>query len=74
VEGRAIARNLFLDGNTFQSSRSVDKENFVGDAILGAAITFDRMRIAFTHVIRSREYKTQTKEARFGAVDVSFRF
>jgi len=74
VEGRAIARNLFLDGNTFQSSRSVDKENFVGDAILGAAITFDRMRIAFTHVIRSREYKTQSKEARFGAVDVSFRF
>lgn len=25
-EGRAVARNIFLDGNTFQDSRSVDKE------------------------------------------------
>ena len=34
----------------------------------------DRMRIAFTHVTRTREYRTQTKAAQFGAVDVSFRF
>lgn len=26
VEGRAVARNIFLDGNTFRDSRSVDKE------------------------------------------------
>lgn len=25
VNGRAVARNLFLDGNSFQSSRKVDK-------------------------------------------------
>jgi lipid A 3-O-deacylase len=74
VDGRAIARNLFLDGNTFESSRSVQKMNLVGDFEFGAAITFDRMRIAFTHVIRSREYSTQTKADQFGAVDVSFRF
>jgi lipid A 3-O-deacylase len=74
VDGRAIARNLFLDGNTFESSRSVDKLSLVGDFEFGAAITFDRLRIAFTHVTRSREYKTQTKADQFGAVDVSFRF
>ena len=74
VEGRAIARNLFLDGNTFQSSRSVDKMNLVDDMVFGAAITFRAIRIAFTHDIRSREYKTQSSPDRFGAVDVSFRF
>ena len=31
VDGRAIARNLFLDGNTFEGSRSVNKMNLVGD-------------------------------------------
>jgi hypothetical protein len=74
VDGRAVARNMFLDGNSFQSSRSVDKMNWVGDFEFGAAITFDRVRIAFTHVIRSREYKTQAQADQFGAVDVSFRF
>jgi hypothetical protein len=74
VEGRAIARNLFLDGNSFESSRSVDKMNLVGDLVLGAAITFDSLRLAFTHDIRTREYKTQPAADQFGAVDLTFRF
>lgn len=73
VDGRAIARNLFLDGNSFESSRSVDKFNLVGDAIAGAALTFDSFRLAFTHVIRSREYKTQKSQDQFGAVDLTVR-
>ena len=74
VDGRAIARNLFLDGNSFEASRSVQKMNLVGDMVFGAAITFHAIRIAYTHVIRSREYKTQSAPDRFGAVDLSFRF
>lgn len=74
VEGRAIARNLFLDGNTFESSRSVRKMNLVDDMMFGAAITFRALRISYTHVIRSREYKTQSAPDRFGAVSISFRF
>jgi hypothetical protein len=74
VDGRAIARNLFLDGNSFVASRSVSKMNLVGDMEFGAAITFHAMRIAYTHVIRTREYKTQSTPDRFGAVALSFRF
>jgi len=74
VDGRAVARNLFLDGNTFESSRSVRKMNLVGDVTFGAAVTFDAFRLAFTRVIRSREYKTQRSEDQFGAVDLTFRF
>jgi hypothetical protein len=74
VDGRAIARNLFLDGNSFEASRSVQKEDFVGDLVFGAALTFNVARITFTHVVRSREYKTQTAPARFGAVALSVRF
>lgn len=73
VDGRAIARNIFLDGNTWRDSPSVDKDWFVGDLSLGAAITFSHVRLAFTHVFRSREYKTQSSSAQFGAVSLSFR-
>jgi hypothetical protein len=74
VDGRAIARNIFLDGNSFETSRSVTKKNLVGDLALGAAITFNNFRLAFTHVIRTREYATQSTPDRFGAVDLTVRF
>ncbi len=74
ADGRALARNLFLDGNTFETSRSVSKFNFVYDYDLGAAVTFRAIRLSYTYVIRSREYKTQTAMSKFGAVALSFRF
>ncbi|HEY4124370.1 MAG TPA: lipid A deacylase LpxR family protein [Rhizomicrobium sp.] len=74
VDGRAIARNIFLDGNSFVDSRSVTKKPFVGDLQLGAAITLGGTRITFTHVMRTKEFKTQPDGDQFGAVNVSFRF
>ncbi len=75
VDGRAIARNLLpWDGNTFESSRSVDKIPFVGDAQLGAAVAFRAFRLTFTHVFRSKEYKTQRAADQFGAINLSFRY
>jgi hypothetical protein len=46
----------------------------VGDLQLGAAITLGGTRITFTHVIRTKEFKTQRDDDQFGAVNVSFRF
>lgn len=74
VDGRLMGRNIFLDGNTWRDSPSVDKDLFVGDLTLGAAVTFNHLRLAFTHVFRTREYKTQTSSDQFGAVSLSFRF
>ena len=74
IEGRAVGRNLFLDGNSFEASRSVFKLNMVGDLVTGAAITFDFARLAFTHVIRSREYRTQKGDDQYGAIDLTLRF
>jgi len=74
VDGRAIARNIFLDGNTWDPSRHVDKIPFVGDLQLGAALTFNSFRLTFTHVFRSREYTTQAHADQFGAIDLSYRY
>ncbi|WNK00266.1 lipid A deacylase LpxR family protein [Thalassospiraceae bacterium LMO-JJ14] len=74
VDGRWVVQNIFLDGNTFTDSHSVDKKNLVGDFVAGVSMTYRNVRIAFTHVMRTREFDTQTKTDRFGAVSLSFRF
>jgi lipid A 3-O-deacylase len=73
VDGRAIARNIFLDGNTWSSSRSVDKVPLVGDLQLGAALTFPSFRLSFTHVFRTKEFTTQHHADQFGAINLSVR-
>ncbi|MFP4110093.1 MAG: lipid A deacylase LpxR family protein [Desulfonatronovibrio sp.] len=73
-EGRAVARNIFLDGNTFRKSRSVDKRYFVGDLMGGVVLTFKHFRLAYTHVVRSREFKTQKGHDSYGSVTITARF
>jgi hypothetical protein len=72
ADGRAIARNIFLDGNSFETSRSVSKKNLVGDLELGAAVAGERWRLSFTHVFRSKEYRGQPSSDQFGSVNLTF--
>lgn len=74
VEERAIARNIFLDGNTFKSSHRVDRNTWVADGQLGAVLMFSRIRIAFTNVFRSKEFEHQQTPSEFGAVSVTFAY
>ena len=74
VEGRAIARDIFLDGNTFRDSPSVDKRLFVGDAQAGVAVLWRGVRFAYTQVLRSEEFYGQRGRQSFGAFSASFRF
>lgn len=74
VEARAMARNIFLDGNTFQSGPSVDKNTFVTDANVGAAMSYGRGQIAYTLIWRSKEFEAQQEASLFGAMSLSYRF
>jgi len=74
LEGRVVARNIFLDGNTFQSSRSVDKNPVVADFQAGAALTFWRARLSYTHIWRTPEFIGQNAFDNFGSVALSMRF
>ncbi|WP_299381569.1 lipid A deacylase LpxR family protein [uncultured Kiloniella sp.] len=74
IEGRAVARNIFLDGNTFSDSHSVDKHHFVADANAGLAMTYDRYRVSYTMVYRTKEFEGQDDPAVFGAVSLGVRF
>ncbi len=74
IEGRVVAHDLFLDGNTYRDSRSVDRDWFVYDGQVGVAVRSGRARLAFTFVHRSEEFDTQTGPQRFGAGSLSWRF
>lgn len=72
-EGRAVARNIFLDGNTFEDSHHVEKYPLVGGVQAGIAFTIHDTRIAYTHIFRTKEFHGQPKLDEFGALTVSWR-
>lgn len=73
-EARAVARNIFLDGNTFADSRSVNRKPLIGDVQGGLVVTVDRLRLSVTQVLRSEEFKGQDKPDFFGALSLSYAY
>jgi lipid A 3-O-deacylase len=74
IEGRAVARNIFLDGNTFRDSRSVDKKPLVGDLQFGFVLDWSDVRLGYTHVLRTREFRTQESMDGFGSLSLSVKY
>lgn len=71
LDARAVARNIFLDGNTFRDSHSVDKRPWVADAALGLAFRSGRYSLTFARYFRTREFEGQGDRPSYGAVTLS---
>ena len=56
-EGRVVGWNLFLDGNTFRDSPSVNSNPLVGELRAGVVLEWNSFRFAYTHIVRSREFE-----------------
>lgn len=74
AEGRAIARDISLDGNTFTDSQTVSKRPLVGDFQAGVALMFERFRVTFTEVMRTKEFYGQDRPDFYGSISLSARF
>lgn len=74
LDGRAFARNIFLDGNSFQDSPSVDKKTFVTDASAGISLSYGATQISYSLNWRSKEFDGQDDPSLFGAISVGYRF
>jgi hypothetical protein len=72
VEGIYVIRDMTLDGNTFTSSHSVEKEPLVGTLSFGIGVTLHRFKIALAHVYTSKEYKTQSNNSEWGSITLSY--
>lgn len=71
ADGRAIARNIFLDGNTIRDSHSVKKNPLVADVAAGVAFNVKKYKIAFVRVFRTREFDGQPTTPRYGSITIS---
>lgn len=74
AEGRAVLRNITLDGNTFENSQSVRKRPLVGDLQGGLALLYDNVRFAYTLAARSKEFYGQDGYDYLGSVELSVAF
>jgi len=73
VDGRAVANNIFLDGNTFRDSHRVEKNTFVADYVGGVVISAFGMRLGLVYVDRTKEFELQDQASHFGSITLSFR-
>ena len=74
VNGRAMARDIFLDGNTFTDSHSVRKKRFVADMAAGLCVIYRRFKFTYAYAIRTKEFSGQRRHDNFGAVSVSLTY
>jgi lipid A 3-O-deacylase len=74
VQGRGVVHDIFLDGNTFSSSHSVEKKRLLGDAQVGLAVIYKGVRLAMAQIFRTREFDGQRQADRFGAISLSANF
>lgn len=71
LDGRWVARDIFLDGNTFSDSHSVDKRNWVADAAIGVSLTYEKIKLSYAQVLRTREFEQQEKSHSYGSLSVA---
>jgi hypothetical protein len=72
VDGRFVAHNLFLDGNTFEDSLSVNEERLVGETQFGLGFDLGAWRLALSRHVRTREFEDQPDDQAFGSITVSW--
>ncbi len=74
AEGRAVGRNIFLDGNTFSDSHSVGSNVFVADLSAGAAVNYKNTKLAYALVYRTEEFDEQERGQVFGTLSLNWTF
>lgn len=77
ADGRLVAHNIFLDGNTFRSGPEIDvqRKNFVSDLKVGTTLRYKALQVDYTYVRRSQEFEpaapTGRAVHRFGSIAIS---
>lgn len=70
----AVARNIFLDGNTFAASPSVDTEPFVASWAFGAVVRYKRVYLGWAQNFQSETFEAQEGQQTWGAITLGASF
>jgi lipid A 3-O-deacylase len=74
ADGRVVARNIFLDGNTFRDSASVERRWLVADLSAGASLNYKNTKLTYALDYRTEEFVGQKAGELFGSITVNFAF
>lgn len=74
LDARVVARDIFLDGNTFVHSHRVHKRPLVTDLAMGVAGFAHGWKFSFARVFRSTEFDGQGSRHSYGSFTVSYAF
>ena len=72
--GSAVARDITLDGNTFTSSHSVEKNNFVAYLGYGFSLRYRHFILEYIKNINSKKFKQEQKAHAVGTAVASWIF
>lgn len=74
VSGSLVLRDIFLDGNTFSSSHSVDKNTAVGRASIGVTLGIGNFDVVYKYTIITEQFEDQDDPDRIGSIIIKYRF
>ena len=74
ADGRLVLRDIYLDGNTFRDSHSVDKEPLVADLIAGVSLHYGKLKVIYSNIYRTRQFEAQAKGQSFSSLSLSWMF
>lgn len=73
-EGTFVARNLFVEGNTFTDSHGKKKEDWVADGYVGGTAVLGSWSLSYLYTRRSREFTEQDQYHEYGALTIAHAF
>jgi lipid A 3-O-deacylase len=74
ADGRVVGHNMFLDGNSWRTSQSIEKEMFVADFRVGGAVRYKDIEFVLSMVHRTREFKGQVADENFLSITTQWHF
>jgi len=74
LQANFIARNIFLDGNSFRKSHSVEKKYLTFDVGYGLSFAYKNFSIDYLRTHTSKEFKTQKDLYSYGSFLFSYAY
>jgi len=73
-DGQAVARNIFLDGNTFLDSHSVEKKPLTTNILTGLSLTAGGFNLSLTYVFWTKKFVSEKQKHSFAAFNLSYAY
>ncbi len=74
VNSKVVLRNIFLDGNTFRDSHSVEKKPIVGSVYGGIGLITGCVKTVLSYLYQTKLFECQKKPQIFGSISISFQY